>query len=73
MKAITVKRTFVRQKPRIDNAPAVSSLVRSYLTSERKIEFAIEVFFFGIIVAISVWPLFVAAGALGEFLQRAPI
>ena len=31
-------------------------------------EFAIEVLFFAIIVAISAWPVLAAANALGEFL-----
>ena len=36
-------------------------------------EFAVEALLFGIIVAISVWPIFAAAGALGEFLEQAPV
>jgi hypothetical protein len=32
-------------------------------------EFAIEALLFAIIVAISAWPMFAAAGALHEFLQ----
>jgi hypothetical protein len=36
-------------------------------------EFVIEALLFGIIVAISAWPMFAAAGALGEFLQQAPV
>jgi hypothetical protein len=36
-------------------------------------EFAIEALFFGIIVAISAWPILEAAGALHEFLQQAPV
>jgi len=35
--------------------------------------FAIEALLFGIIVAISAWPAFAAAGALAEFLQKAPL
>jgi hypothetical protein len=44
-------------------------LARSYLAGEKAVEFAIEALSFAIIVAISVWPLFAAAGALHEFLQ----
>jgi hypothetical protein len=36
-------------------------------------EFAIEALLFGIIVAISAWPMFAAAAALHEFLQQAPV
>ena len=34
-------------------------------------EFVIEALLFAIIVAISAWPVFAAAGALHEFLQSA--
>jgi len=46
-------------------------LTRSYFASEKSWEFAIEALFFAIIVAISAWPIFAAADALNEFLQRA--
>jgi hypothetical protein len=36
-------------------------------------EFAIEALLFAIIVAISAWPAFAAAGALAEFFQQAPV
>jgi hypothetical protein len=47
-------------------------LARCYLAGERTIEFAIEALLFAIIVAISAWPAFAAAGALAEFLQQTP-
>jgi hypothetical protein len=72
MNAITVKRTIVRRNSHRQHACRFA-IWRPYLTSERKIEFAIEALFFGIIVAISLWPLFLAAGALGEFLQQGPV
>jgi hypothetical protein len=34
------------------------------------LEFVIEALLFAIIVAISVWPVFAAADALNQFLQR---
>ena len=46
-------------------------LSRSYFASEKSCEFAIEALLFAIIVAISAWPIFAAAVALNEFLQRA--
>jgi hypothetical protein len=36
-------------------------------------EFAIEALLFAIIVAISAWPMYAAAGALADFLQQAPV
>jgi hypothetical protein len=45
-------------------------LTRSYFASEKSWEFVIEALFFVVIVAISAWPIFVAADALRDFLQR---
>jgi hypothetical protein len=46
-------------------------LARSYLAGERTMEFVIEALLFAIIVAISAWLVFAAAGALAEVLQQA--
>ncbi len=46
-------------------------LTRAYFARENRLEFVIEALFFAIIVAISVWPILAAAGALQEFFQRA--
>ena len=43
---------------------------RSYFASEKSWEFVIEALLFAIIVAISAWPVFAAANALNQFLQR---
>jgi ABC-type uncharacterized transport system fused permease/ATPase subunit len=45
-------------------------LSRSYFASEKSWEFVIEALLFAIIVAISTWPVFAAADALNQFLQR---
>ena len=45
-------------------------LPRAYFAREHSLEFAAEALFFAIIVAISVWPILEAAGALREFFQR---
>jgi hypothetical protein len=45
-------------------------LSRSYFVSEKSWEFVIEALLFAIIVAISTWPIFAAADALNQFLQR---
>jgi len=70
MTAITVKRKILRRSPAKRSAARRSfcELARSYLASEKAVEFAIEALFFAIIVAISAWPMFAAAGALHEFL-----
>jgi hypothetical protein len=73
MTAITVKRTILRRNSAQRSATRRSfrERSRSYLAGEKAVEFAIEALFFAIIVAISAWPLFAAAGALHEFLQTA--
>jgi hypothetical protein len=45
-------------------------LSRSYFASEKSWEFVIEALLFAIIVATSAWPVFAAADALSQFLQR---
>jgi hypothetical protein len=75
MTAITVKRARNKRtqaKPS-ETRRAFRQLTRSYLTVEKTMEFAIEALLFAIIVAISAWPIFAAAGALHEFLQQAPV
>jgi len=75
MTAITVKRTIIRrtQVQPSETRRKFRQLAQSYLAGEGTMEFAIEALLFGIIVAISAWPMFAAAGALGEFLQRARV
>jgi hypothetical protein len=75
MTAITVKRTIIRRTPAqpSETRRTFRQLARSYFAVERTMEFAIEALLFGIIVAISAWPMFAAAGALHEFLQQAPV
>ena len=75
MSVITVKRTVIRPRRRSGNKISTTrrsfrELTRSYFASEKSWEFAIEAVFFAIIVAISAWPIFAAADALNEFLQR---
>lgn len=45
---------------------------RRYLLQEKVWQSAAEALFFAIIIAISAWPIVVAASALKEFLQRIP-
>ena len=72
MSVITVIRTVVRRRSSKKSTTRRSfrELTRSYFAREKSWEFAIEALFFAILVAISAWPIFVAVGALNEFLQR---
>jgi hypothetical protein len=74
MRVITVKRTARSRTPGKASTSRRSfrDLTRSYFASEKNLEFIIEALFFAIIVGISAWPIFVAADALNEFLQRTP-
>jgi hypothetical protein len=80
MNVITVRRTVFHGMPReasvkrivINGRPKKTSttrrsfreLERAYFARENRLEFALEALFFAIIVAISAWPILVAAGAL---------
>ena len=88
MNVITVRRTVFHGLPRetpvkrivINGKSKKAStihrsfreLTHAYFAREHSLEFAAEALFFLIIVAISVWPIIAAAGALHEFFQRAP-
>ena len=72
MSVITVKRTVIKRTPNKTSTTRRSfrELTRSYFASEKSWELGIEGLLFSIIVAISAWPIFAAADALNEFLQR---
>jgi ABC-type uncharacterized transport system fused permease/ATPase subunit len=83
MSVITVKRPLRKRTPdtmgnTTDRSQYRRSLVlrsfrqlsRSYFASEKSWEFVIEALLFAIIVAISTWPVFAAANALNQFLER---
>ncbi len=74
MSVITVKRTVIRRTA--DKGPtgrqSFRELTQNYFASEKTWEFVIEALLFAIMVAISAWPIFAAADALSDFLQRTP-
>jgi hypothetical protein len=72
MSVITVKRTVIKRTPyrRSLVLRSFRGLTRSYFASEKSWEFAVEALLFAIIAAISAWPIFAAADALNQFLQR---
>jgi hypothetical protein len=74
MSVITVKRTMVEPTPyrRSLVLRSFRGLTRSYFASEKSWEFAVEALLFAIIMAMSAWPIFAAAEALNQFLQRVP-
>ena len=72
MSVITVKRTVIKRTPyrRSLILRSFRGLTRGYFESEKSWEFAVEALLFAIIAAISAWPIFAAADALNQFLQR---
>ena len=74
MSVITVKRTVIRRTA--DKGPtgrqSFRELTQNYFASEKTWDFVIEALLFAIMVAISAWPIFAAADALSDFLQRTP-
>ena len=62
-----------RSKKNSTTRRSFRELERAYSAREKSLEFALEALFFAIIVAISVWPILAAAGALHEFFQRTPV
>lgn len=68
----SVKRVVIngRSKKSSTTRRSFRELIRIYFAKEHRLEFAAEALFFVIIVAISVWPILTAAGALHEFFQR---
>jgi hypothetical protein len=75
LKEASVKRMVVNgnSKKTSTTRRSFRELARAYFARENSLEFALEALFFVIIVAISAWPIFAAAGALHEFFQRAPV
>src|SRR5260370_26341790 len=71
MSVITVKRVIKRtpkQTSRIRRP--FGELARHYFAHESRWQFAIEALLFAILLAISAWPIFAAAEAVCELLQR---
>jgi hypothetical protein len=71
MNVITIRRTVKHTPNKTWTARrSFRELSRSYFASEKSWEFVVEALLFAIIVAISALPIFAAADALNEFLQR---
>jgi hypothetical protein len=72
MNVITVRRMVKRlSSPTCQTRRSFRELTQNYFAGEKSWEFIIEAVLFAIIVAISAWPIVVAAGAMNEFLRTA--
>jgi hypothetical protein len=74
MRVITLKRTVRKRTPyrRSLVLRSFRELTRSYFASEKSLEFVVEALLFAVMMTVSGWPVFAAANALNEFLQRTP-
>jgi hypothetical protein len=69
MRVITIKRNVSKEK-RARTIPGrfVLEFARDFFAGENHLEFAIEALLFGALLALSAWPIIVAAGAIDRLL-----
>jgi hypothetical protein len=69
MRVITIKRNLPKEKrARTVRGRFVLEFARDFFASENHLEFAIEAWLFGALLAFSAWPIIVAAGAIDRLL-----
>jgi hypothetical protein len=75
MRVIKIQRTIVKgQRSRTStNRRSIRQFARDFFAKEDYWEFAIEALLFGVLLAISSWPIVAAAGAIREVLAHGPI
>jgi hypothetical protein len=66
MRIITIKRkAFKRERAKTSTSRrSIRQFARDFFATENHLEFAIEALVFGALLAISVWPIVAAAGAI---------
>ena len=69
MRVITIKRNVSKEKrARTTRRRFVLEFARDFFAGENHLEFAIEALLFGTLLALSAWPIIVAAGAIDRLL-----
>jgi len=69
MRVITIKRNVSKEKrARTTRRRFVLEFARDFFAGENHLEFAVEALLFGALLALSVWPIIVAAGAIDRLL-----
>jgi hypothetical protein len=69
MRVITIKRNVSKEKrARTTRGRFVLGFARDFFAGENHLEFAIEALLFGALLALSAWPIIVAAGAIDRLL-----
>jgi len=71
MRVITINRTvFKRDRAKTSaRRRSIRQFAGDYFATENHLEFAVEALLFGVLLAISAWPIVAAAGAISELLQ----
>jgi len=65
MRVITIKRNVSKEKrARTTRRRFVLEFARDFFAGENHLEFAVEALLFGALLALSAWPIIVAAGAI---------
>jgi hypothetical protein len=69
MRVIKIKRTVFRGKQTTTSSRrSFLQFARDFFASENHLEFAVEALLFGALLALSAWPIIVAAGAIDRLL-----
>jgi hypothetical protein len=69
MRVITIKRNLPKEKrARTVRGRFALEFARDFFASENHLEFAIEALLFATLLALSAWPIIVAAGAIDRLL-----
>jgi hypothetical protein len=70
MRVIKIKRTISKDKPapRSTYRRSIRHFARDFFAKENHWEFAIEALLFGVLMAISTWPIVAAANAITHLL-----
>jgi hypothetical protein len=71
MRVITINRTvFKGERAKTSTSRrSIRQFGRDFFATENHLEFAIEALLFGALLAISIWPIVAAAGAITGLLQ----
>ena len=69
MRVITIKRNVSKGKrARTTRRRFVLEFARDFFAGENHLEFAVEALLFGALLALSAWPIILAAGAIDRLL-----
>jgi hypothetical protein len=68
MRVIKIQRTVSKETKTSTRRRSIRQFARDFFASENHWEFAIEALVFGVLLAISAWPIAAAADAIGRFL-----